>query len=372
MELKRGSEAMTTRQGTRQIYSVSSAQIAARRRKLRKQRRWQVMRTSWQVLMVGGLTVGLVWVISLPDWMLRSAAQVKIEGNQSLAADTIRTLLPLQYPQFLLTLKPQAIVHQLESQAPIAEATVSRRLFPPGLTIRIQERNPVAMVYGTATDSAINPAAGSATNAVTDSATNPLNSELKPTAFLDERGTVIPYEKYMALRGSRPLPTLKVIGIQQDQQRLDWASLYQQVSQSPVKILEIDWQESGNLVLRTEMGTVHLGAYGAQFAKQLQTLDRMRYLTQKIEVSDIAFIDLRNPDMPRIETTQVVSPILSAAENVPENAAENAEDDQFQQTIEPLTESIDAVSGDAASGEAMPSENQSDIGTTEPAGETNL
>lgn len=306
------------RQPMRQMHSVSSAQIAARRRKLRHQRRLQVFRVSWQLLMVGGLTAGLVWVISLPDWMLRSASQVKVEGNESLAAETIRGLLPIQYPQFLLTLKPQSIVNQLELQAPIAEATVTRRLFPPGLTIRIQERNPVAIVYGSAAN------AGTVTSSASNAASNAHSSspvpmpnpsaagstgELKPTAFLDERGTVIPYDKYMALRGSRPLPTLKVIGIQQDQQRKDWAVLYEQVSQSPVKVLEIDWRESGNMILRTEMGTVHLGAYGSQFPKQLQTLDRMRYLSQKIEVGDVAYIDLRNPDMPRIETTQVISPI---------------------------------------------------------------
>ncbi|WP_225913866.1 cell division protein FtsQ/DivIB [Leptolyngbya ohadii] len=301
------------------MHSVSSAQIAARRRKLRHQRRLQVFRVSWQLLMVGGLTAGLIWVVSLPDWMLRSASQVKVEGNESLSAETIRGLLPIAYPQFLLTLKPQSIVNQLELQAPIAEATVTRRLFPPGLTIRIQERNPVAIVYGGSVNSGIaasstNPANPGSTpapipNSIPGSPAPGSSAELKPTTFLDERGTVIPYDKYMALRGSRPLPTLKVIGIQQDQQRKDWAVLYQQVSQSPVKVFEIDWREPGNMILRTEMGTVHLGAYGSQFSKQLQTLDRMRYLSQKIEVGDIAYIDLRNPDMPRIETTQVVSPI---------------------------------------------------------------
>ena len=129
------------------IPSISRLELAERRRKLRWQRRWRILQTSWRAVAVSGCTIGLVWVATLPDWMLRDPNQIEVEGNKFLSADTVRDLLPLKYPQFLLTLQPKTLTQRLESQAPIAEATVSRHLFPPGLTVRIQERYPVAVVY---------------------------------------------------------------------------------------------------------------------------------------------------------------------------------------------------------------------------------
>lgn len=260
------------------IPSVSRTELTERRRQLRWQRRWRIFQTSWQLLAIGGLTAGLIWVVMLPDWMLRDPAQIEVEGNRFLSEDTIRTLLPIKYPQFLLTLQPKTLTQRLESQAPIAEATVSRHLFPPGLTVRIQERYPVAIVYS-------DPSASSA--------------QPTPIALLDERGTLIPYESYIALNRARQLPTLKIVGMQ-EQYRSQWTSLYQQVSRSPVKVLEIDWREPGNLILHTELGRVYLGAYSNLFPTQLKTLDQMRQLTEKVSQSDIDHIDLRSPQTPLI------------------------------------------------------------------------
>ena len=121
-----------------------------------------------------------------------------------------------------------------------------------------------------------------------------------PIALLDERGTVIPYENYMALNRSRQLPNLKIVGMQ-EQYQAQWISLYQQVSRSPVKVQEIDWREPGNLILHTELGKVYCGSYGDRFAEQLRTLDQMRHLSEKVEASEIDYIDLRTPKAPLIE-----------------------------------------------------------------------
>jgi len=277
------------------IPTISQIELAERRRKLRWQRRWRILQTSWQVVAMGGLTAGLIWVVTLPDWMLRDASQIEVEGNKFLSADTVRTLLPIKYPQFLLTLQPKTLTQRLESQAPIAEATVSRHLFPPGLTVRIQERYPVAIVYSSPTArSSSQPE--NALNSGSHSVSSPVSN---PVALLDERGTFIPYESYVALNRSRQLPNLKIVGMQ-DQYRSQWTSLYQQVSRSPVKILEIDWREPGNLILHSELGTVYCGAYGSRFSEQLRTLDQLRQLPEKLDVQQIDFIDLRNPQSPLV------------------------------------------------------------------------
>jgi cell division protein FtsQ len=272
------------------ISSISRSELAARRRKLRRQRRWRILQTSWQVIAISGLAVGAIWVATIPDWVIRDPAQVEIEGNTILTTDTIRSLLAIKYPQFLLALEPTAIAKRLEdSQAPIAEAQVTRRLFPPGITIHIQERYPVAVVYMIPTAPA-NPKQKAAPPA-----------EPIPVSLLDDRGYIISYEKYVSLNKSRNLPTLKVFGMQ-EQYRTQWASLYQLVSQSPIKTSEINWREPGNLILQTELGAVHLGSYTPdRLAEQLQTLDKMRKLPEQVKVEEIQYIDLNQPKTPQIK-----------------------------------------------------------------------
>jgi cell division protein FtsQ len=297
------------------IPSISRLELAERRRKLRWQRRLRILQTSWRAVAVSGFTIGLVWVATLPDWMLRDASQIEVEGNKFLSAETVRELLPLKYPQFLLTLQPKTLTQRLESQAPIAEATVSRHLFPPGLTVRIQERYPVAIVYSSLPQS---------DRPMVQKPGQAEPTQPTPIALLDERGTVIPYENYMALNRSRQLPSLKIVGMQ-DQYRTQWTSLYQQVSRSPVKVQEIDWQEPGNLILHTELGKVYFGSYSSRFAEQLRTLDQMRQLPEKVEVSEVDYIDLRNPQAPLVELVGSKSLAIPPGEADP---TEDAQPDQ--------------------------------------------
>jgi cell division protein FtsQ len=281
------------------ISSISRSELANRRRQLRRQRRWRIIQTTWQIFAISGLAVGAIWVATLPDWVLRDPAQVEIEGNKILTTDTIRSLLAIKYPQFLLSLEPNAIAQRLEdSQAPIAEVQVTRRLFPPSLTVHIQERYPVAVVYMIPQTAPPNPKQKAAP------------AEPIPVSLVDDRGYIMSYDKYVTLNQSRDLPTLKVFGMQ-EQYRTQWASLYQLISQSPIKISEIDWHEPGNLIVQTELGRVHLGSFTPErLAEQLQVLDRMRKLPDQVNPDEMDYIDLNNPQTPQVK--MFVAP---AAEN---------------------------------------------------------
>lgn len=270
------------------ISSISSDELTQRRRQLRRQRRARFLQTSWQIISMTGITVGVVWLVTLPDWMLSDPSQIVIEGSKSLSPDVIRAMLPITYPQSVLALQPEALARQLEAEAPIADATVTRRMFPPGMTIHIQERHPIAVVYADPQTSAPLMPGGL--------------ENLLATALLDDKGTWIPYEQYVALNHSQKLPALKVIGIQ-EHQRTQWKSLYETLSRSPIKITAIDWREPSNLILHTDLGLVHCGPFGARFPEQLQVLDQMRKLPDSLETDQIAYIDLSNPEMPMLELT---------------------------------------------------------------------
>ncbi len=276
------------------IAPVSQTDLAQRRQKLRRQRRVRFFQASWRSLAVAGLAGGAVWAATLPAWVIRKPEQVTIKGNQFISAETIRTLLPIAYPQSLLKIQPQAIVDVLKSKAPIAEATVDRQLFPPGLTVRIQERNPVAIAQPSL--SGVSPSAPKSSSPPANAA----QTSSTQSGLLDENGAWTPLETYTSLNQRFKLPTLKITG-RLSYYRPYWAALYQMLSRSPVKVSEINWDDPNNLILKTELGFVHFGAYGSSFANQLKTLDQMRRLPSHVNPSQVSYIDLRNPDSPFIQ-----------------------------------------------------------------------
>lgn len=271
---------------TSSIASVSQSELAQRRQKLRQRRRVRFLQAGWRVLAVCGLTAGVVWAATLPTWVIRRPEQVQIEGNHLIPMRTLRSLLPIPYPQSLFRVEPQVIARELQARAPIADVIVSRQLFPPGLVVQVTERLPVAIALMTEG----NPSA--------TTKTAPANG------LLDENGMLIPLESYTALDQSLKLPSLKVIG-KPATYRLFWSKLYRELTQGPpVNVSEIDLRNPSNMILKTDLGLVHLGPYSVRFSSQLQTLDRMRKLSTHSSFSQITYIDLRNPEAPAIQMTK--------------------------------------------------------------------
>ena len=280
------------------ITSVSRSELTQRRRMLRRHRYLKVFQAVWQTLAVSGLLGGLVWATTRPNWVLSESNQIVIEGNQRLSKQTIQSLLPLSYPQSLLRIKPEAIAQSLEAQPPIAEATVNRQLFPPGITVQVKERVPVALALG----GGFSPIALTKFPIVNPPSTSFSNSR-GAVGLLDQNGVWIPIQSYGSLSSTLKLPNLKVVGLP-EQYRPYWSQLYQAVSHSPIKVFEIDCQDPANLILKTELGSVHLGSYSSRLAEQLNILAQMRQLPSQLSASQIAYIDLKNPAAPSVQINQ--------------------------------------------------------------------
>lgn len=264
--------------------SVSRSELISRRKQLRRQRLIKSLRATWRVILVSGIVGSLYWGIKQPHLVLLQPQQIQIEGNKLLSSSTIRSLLPIRYPQSLLRLQPDAIAKTLEDQPPIAQATVTRKLIPPGLTVQVKERQPVAV----------------AINASLKNASKERSPNSSRIGLLDAQGVWIPLESYKDSQNSLSLPTLKVINFS-ELYRPYWSQLYQTLSQSPVKILELDCHSPANLVLKTELGKVHLGPLTSHLPEQLKVLDQMRNLSTQVKASEISYIDLQNPNAPSIQ-----------------------------------------------------------------------
>ncbi len=263
--------------------SVSRKQLQARRHKLQRQRQIKILKASWRTLAVCSLVGVLLWGVSQPIWVLSTPQQIAISGNRLLSSAAIQSLIAVSYPQSLWRIEPTALAQALQKQATIQSATVSRRLFPPGLMVNVQERVPVAIARRETASRAIS------------------------SGLLDENGVWIPLENYKS-SGNITLPSLKVIGVP-EQYRPYWKALYQEISHSQVKVLEIDYQDLSNLVLKTELGQVHLGADSSQLKEQLQVLAKMKHLPSQLITTKIKYIDLKNPHVPIVQMNQEKAPV---------------------------------------------------------------
>ena len=298
------------------VRKKSPLQIVKRRRQLRRRRRHRILRSLWQLLLVSALTAGIVWTIALPGWVIRSPDQIAVSGNDFLSEETVQSLLPIDYPQSVLRVKPQQLAVALQSTGPVATASIKRHILPPGLAVHIQEQRPVALLLGP-TDLEVLSAQKTPSSSPSPGERSPENlsfqlSGLQPTGLLDEKGALIPIESYNTVSQDLALPDLTLLGMRQRYRPL-WSSLYAQIKQSPVGINEVDLRNPSNILLQSDLGAIHIGGYDAdRFLQQLKTLDRMRNLSREMPLDDLRYIDLTTAQ-PVLQMLEATVPVSDAA-----------------------------------------------------------
>jgi cell division protein FtsQ len=244
--------------------------------KFKHQEKIKFWQANWRAGLLSVLAGGLLWTIAVPEWKITDVSQIEIQGNQVLAKKTIYSLLNLNYPQSLWNLQTGRLSDELAFQPPIAAAIVNRQLFPPSLRVIVKERIPVAIF---------------------------LDANLQEKGFVDAVGNAIPRSFYQVLQPGFKLPTLKAIGLAPQHQK-HWSELYQLINQSGVKIVEVDWRDPTNLILTTDLGKAYLGSYVTDLPKKIGVLNKMKKLPNKIDLSKINFIDVTNPESPKLQIKQ--------------------------------------------------------------------
>ncbi|WOD37571.1 cell division protein FtsQ/DivIB [Nodosilinea sp. E11] len=274
------------------VSSLSRDELKTRRQTLRRRRRISISQALWRFWALTGLTATIFWGATRPVWLIESPAQINVSGNHLLSDETVQSLVPLAYPQPLMKVEPEILARQLRDRGPIVTAEVTRQLLPPRLNVRVQERVPVALVLPVG-------------NADTTDA------QYLQAGFLDAHGAWMPLASFGLGSASPQLPTLQLRGIQTQYQRY-WPQIYETISNSPVTISEINWHDPNNLVLETALGTVYLGPYSPELEQQLATLDKMRNLPNQLSDTEVARIDLSNPEVPSVAVVDAPSPAARA------------------------------------------------------------
>ncbi|MBD2136147.1 FtsQ-type POTRA domain-containing protein [Anabaena sp. FACHB-1237] len=281
------------------ILSVSRKSLRQRRKKLQRQRQIKIMQNIWQTLAVTGLASGLFWIALQPIWVLKNAEQIVVKsGDKILTGKDVNDLIALSYPQSLWRIKPGKIAESLKKKPTISEASVTRRLFPPGLIIDIKEKLPVAIAElplykkpqpcQTDKKSASKPCAISSNN----SQQNNLN-------LLDEQGELIPLKIYQSLNPNLELPQLRVLGDPREYKPF-WSQIYQAIADSSLQVKEIDYRDPTNIIFTTELGKFHLGSPSYKLPEQIKLMAKMKGLADQLNPGNIDYIDLQNPNSPML------------------------------------------------------------------------
>ena len=239
---------------------------------LKKHKKQQLFYALWRSFLISSLAITLFWLASLPYWQIKHKSQVKIIGNHTVTKDTIYSLLALSYPQFIWSIPTKKLSQTLESAPPILTARVNRQIVPPIITISLQEKVPIAVALS----------AGK-------------------VGFLDAQGSWIPRQFYQNNTDNPSSLALRVINFKPEYAH-DWIELYKLISlYSDIDILEVIWQDSENLRLKTELGMIYLGSPRFRLTDKFAALASLQNLPTYLNPSQIDHIDLSNPDVRLIE-----------------------------------------------------------------------
>ena len=253
-----------------------------RRRRLRQERRRERWIQCWRLPFLASAATGLGWVLLTHDWTLRHQDQVQVSGSQRLGRDAVIEAAALSFPLPLLSLRPGEVEAELLKKLPVQAVAVERRLLPPGLTVELEDRRPLA------------------------AATRQGEKGLL-RGMVDRRGQWM--ARTASDHGEEPETTIEVRGWT-PAQRGSVARLLEQRDQlgSPLESIEIG--ADGSLSLRTAaLGLVQLGNDPRLLEQQLITLSQLsRSLPPELRRQAGSSIDLSDPRQPELQLPAQAKP----------------------------------------------------------------
>lgn len=258
-----------------------------RRRRLRQERRRELILQLWRLSVLTTTAAGLGWILLAQGWTLRSQDQVVVGGSQRLGRDAVIEAAPLQFPLRLLSLQPSQIEASLLKQLPVQAVTVQRRLLPPGLKVTLEDRRPLA------------------------SATRMGRQGLE-LGMVDGLGHWMSHTTVD--HGEQPATSIKVRGWT-SAQRPVLALLLKKRDQLGSPLQTITVTADGSISLTTTgLGVVQLGNDPGMIEQQLTTMRQLnRSLPAQLKRQPGSSLDLSDPTRPELQLPAPPQPTKSKA-----------------------------------------------------------
>ena len=247
-----------------------------RRRQLQQQKRHDLWRGLWRLLVLGALSAGLGYALLRWGWLLSGPEQVQVVGSRQVSRQQVIVAAELRFPTPLLELQPRRIADELRAALPVEQVQVSRLMAPPRLRVALVDREPVARAQRAL-------------------ASGP------ETGYVDRMGNWMGNQQNpRPAAGSGPL-TLEVIGWQ-SRHRPALALILEQRQRLGTDLRLIRFDPDGNLwLLSTRLGLVRLGPPDDRLARRLEVLQQLsRGLPAQLQYQPGHSLDLSDPEQPEL------------------------------------------------------------------------
>ncbi len=248
---------------------------AEKRQKLRIKHRNNQLLQLWRVVVCSSITYGLGVLVIKNGWSLIDVEQITVQGSSKIQAASIISASGFSFPKPLFAINPKQLKINLLKELPIRSLQIERRLFPPKLTIIIQERKPVAFA-------------------------DRRGIEGKEKGMLDKNGNWMPIR--MAPKTDLPLSNVYVEGWVETQKNLI-SILLENKDKLGSPLTKIILSPNGEISLKTKkFQVVQLGASNLPIKKQIKALYQLSInLPAKLVNKKNIILDIRDPSKPELQ-----------------------------------------------------------------------
>ncbi|MEO1002708.1 MAG: FtsQ-type POTRA domain-containing protein [Cyanobacteria bacterium J06638_7] len=245
-----------------------------RRRELRLQRRHELLRNIWRMVVLLGLSAGLGTLLLRQGWTLSSAEQVEVQGSRHVDREQVISAVELSFPQPLLSLEPRRLAAELQATLPVEQVRVSRWMAPPRLRVEVVDREAVARARRR-------------------------GPEGLEQGYVDRQGHWMSARQGQGLTASSE--GLLVLGWQ-ERHRLPLTLVLQANERLKADLRQIRFEPDGSLALESErLGSVRLGPADARLPRRLEVLEHLlETLPPHLQGKTLQAIDLTEPEQPEL------------------------------------------------------------------------
>ncbi|MCU0528589.1 MAG: FtsQ-type POTRA domain-containing protein [Cyanobium sp. Prado107] len=246
-----------------------------RRRQLRVQRRNELLRNAWRMLVLLSLSAGLGTLLLRYGWTLSSPEQVEVEGSSHVGREQVISAADLRFPQPLLSLEPRRLAASLKQELPVEDVQVSRWMAPPRLRVTLVDRQPVARAQRR----------------------GPKGPE---QGYVDRQGHWMSANQGRGLISSTKEP-LVVLGWQ-ERHRAALRMVMEHSQALSADLRQIRFEPDGSLwVESARLGSVRLGPRDERLERRLEVLEHLiESLPAQLQGRTLKAIDLSEPEQPEL------------------------------------------------------------------------
>ncbi len=234
------------------------------------------LKSIWTIFLLNVFSLYTGMALVKNGWSPVNRKSIYIKGNESFSKTEILEATRLSIPKALLNINPKKIQIELLNNLPLKNVSIHRWIFPPSLSIEIQERSPIAFAK-------------------------------KAKIYGSEEGMIDIDSYWIPMRFAHQLHNssidLSIDGWTNNNKELITFILKRRNSfGSPLK--KIILSPNGELSLQTDQfSSIHLGRDRSLLRKQLKTLSYLgKSLPQKILKEKSTTLNLRDPLKPQIYT----------------------------------------------------------------------